>query len=167
VKIALGPLEGERVSLRLLTESDLPLTMAWRNKPRCRIAFRYAHLLSPAGHLAWFRSYLDRDDDFVFVIEEKASRRPVGQIALYRIDRKERTAELGRLMIGEDAALGRGFALEAIGLAGRAARSLCLGRLTLEVKTGNEAALRLYLKAGFVELGRREGWSTMSLELPC
>jgi RimJ/RimL family protein N-acetyltransferase len=165
MKVILEPFEAARVSLRLLTYVDLPLTMAWRNKARCRSAFRDDRALTRTGHLAWFRAYLDRENDHVFVIEEKTSRKPIGQISLYRIDRDAGEAELGRLMIGEEWALRKGYATEAALLVvGAAWGAFNLRRLRLEVKGENAAALALYRKAGFVECARTEGWVTMTLE---
>src|SRR5207244_9201490 len=71
------------------------------------LAFVDSSVISDQTHRAWFDAYAERDDDYVFVIEERALGRPVGQVSLYAIDWKARTATFGRLLIGDDDALGR------------------------------------------------------------
>ncbi len=115
-KPPLLPIESDRIVLRLLTESDLPTTLAWRNQPRVRSNFATSRELTETEHRAWFEDYAQKDDDFVFVVCERAGLKPVGQAALYDIDWKARTAEFGRLMIGPDDELGKGLASEAMRL---------------------------------------------------
>src|SRR6187549_2663337 len=96
-KRTITPLENGRVRLRLLEESDLPATLAWRNQDHIRKWFFHSDVIAPDQHRAWWDRYLQKDDDFVFVIEETESlKRPVGQVALYNIDWENGTAEYGR-----------------------------------------------------------------------
>src|SRR5262249_15184568 len=113
-KRAMSIVAGQRVRLRLLTEADLPMTLAWRNQDHIRKWFLNSNLITPEEHRGWFSKYLARDDDFVFVIEEQqVLRKPVGQVSLYRIEWQLGRAEYGRLLIGEPDAAGRGLAREA------------------------------------------------------
>src|SRR5208282_4845185 len=100
-KRQLAPLQAGRIRLRLLEEQDLPRTLAWRNQDHIRRWFFFSERLTPEQHAAWFVSYRQRDDDFVFIIEEAGDGRPIGQVALYHVDWLAGTAEFGRLMIGE------------------------------------------------------------------
>lgn len=153
MKARLGPYEGKAIRLRLLSEEDLPLTMAWRNKERSRGMFRKREVISKEGHGLWFQSYLAREDDFVFVIETRDGL-PIGQISLYQVNPPTGDAELGRMMIGEDAFLRKGHALEAIELlVGTTAPALGLEEVYLEVRLENLPAIGLYKKAGFMEDG--------------
>jgi len=159
------PLQTPRVSLRLLSEGDLPLTLAWRNKDRVRSCFVTSRVISEDEHRAWFASYLQRDNDFDFVILDRESGRVVGQVAIYEIDWERRTATFGRLMIGEDDALGKGLASEAT----RAAIAFSLGTLAmvevrLEVFAANHRAIALYEKCGFRVCGERDGLVRMKLD---
>jgi RimJ/RimL family protein N-acetyltransferase len=83
----LAPLQAGRVRLRLLEEHDLPRTLAWRNQDRVRCWFFSSERLTPEQHSDWFARYRQRDDDFVFIIEEQSSRqtpsavRPLDTIA--------------------------------------------------------------------------------------
>lgn len=151
-KRSLGPLEGGAVRLRLLAESDLPLTLAWRNQARVRRWFLDSSVITVPQHAEWFRRYRARDDDFTFIIEDtSAGDRPVGQVALYNIDWTSGTAEYGRLLIGESEARGRGLATDATRLLLRHAReALGLGQIHLVVLKTNVPACRIYEALGFM-----------------
>jgi len=151
MKRPVPPFQGGGVRLRLLEEGDLPLTLAWRNQDHIRRWFFTPEVISPEQHRAWFEKYLERDDDFVFVIEETEElRRPVGQVALYRVDWEAGRAEYGRLLIGDSAAAGKGLARRATSLLLREA----LGRwgldaIHLEVRADNAKAIAVYDACGF------------------
>lgn len=114
MKRDLPPIVGERVTLRALREADLPLTLAWRNADRNRVWFIHSAPIAWEQHLAWFGRYRERDDDFVWVIEPRGEARPVGQVSIYDVDWPRGRAECGRLLVGDPAARGRGFAKDAI-----------------------------------------------------
>jgi RimJ/RimL family protein N-acetyltransferase len=167
----LSPLQAGRVRLRLLEERDLPRTLAWRNQDHVRRWFFRSEPLTPQQHAAWFACYRQRDDDFVFIIEEQRSRhtpcacyfRPVGQVALYNIDWLKCTAEFGRLMIGEADSAGRGLAREATAaLLGLALGKFGLQEVYLEVMPSNVRAIKVYEACGFVVTGRTETTVRMS-----
>jgi ribosomal-protein-alanine N-acetyltransferase len=58
------------------------------------------------------------------------------------------------------AARGRGVAAELLRRHMRRLAALGVARLFLEVEEGNRAALRLYARAGFTQVGRRPGYYT-------
>ena len=110
-KRPIEPLVNGRVRLRLLEEADLPLTLGWRNRDENRRWFFSTAEISPDQHRGWFEKYRERDDDFVFVIEEiDVFKRPVGQLSLYDIDWTTGRAEFGRLLMGDPEARGLGLA---------------------------------------------------------
>lgn len=157
-------IESGRVRLRLLEEADLPMTLAWRNQDHIRRWFFTSHLIAPDEHRAWFAKYQDRDDDFVFVIEETETlMRPVGQLALSGIDWTQGCAEFGRLMIGDPAAKGMGLATAATTLlVEEALTAWGLQHVYLEVLQTNMPALAIYRSCGFYETGRRGDIIAMS-----
>jgi len=154
---------GERVRLRLLTEADLPMTLAWRNQDHIRRWFLNPDPIVPDEHRAWFDRYAGRDDDFVFVIEERQQlHKPVGQASLYRIDWERRRAEYGRLLIGEADASGLGLAHEATAvLVEYAFERLGLAEIELEVRRDNSPALAIYRSCGFQSIREHDGVVTM------
>jgi RimJ/RimL family protein N-acetyltransferase len=150
-KRAFPALNGSRVRLRPLGEADLALTRAWRNQDHVRRWFLDPEPITPEQHRAWYESYRERDDDFVFVIEEvERGCRPVGQISLYRIEWGAGRAEFGRLMVGERDATGKGLAKAATELlVGHALDALGLREVYLEVRADNAPALALYRACRF------------------
>jgi len=155
-KRAVEPLRGAQVRLRLLEAGDLPLTREWRNQDHIRRWFFHSDPIEAEQHEAWFRRYSEKDDDFVFVIEEtRELRRPVGQVSIYDVDWAAGRAEYGRLMIGDPAAAGRGIAREATAVVlDWALGPLGLREVYLEVMADNAPALSIYRACGFGETGR-------------
>ncbi len=156
-KRTVPPLVGDRVCLRPVEEADLPYTLAWRNQDHIRRWFVHSGVITPAQHRAWFEGYRERDDDFVFVIEETRDlRKPVGQVSLYRIDWDRHRAEYGRLLIGEPDAAGRGLAREATDVLLRyAGTTWGIREITLEVFVDNAPAIAIYSGCGFTVQERR------------
>jgi diamine N-acetyltransferase len=162
-KRRLSPLEAGRIRLRLLEQQDLPRTLAWRNQDHIRRWFFFSERLTAEQHAAWFARYQQRDDDFVFIIEEAAGERPIGQVAIYNVDWAKGTAEFGRLMIGEADAAGRGLAREAAAAAvALAFEQLGLQEIYLEVLPGNVRAIKVYEACGFEVTSRTEKALRMS-----
>ncbi len=158
----LGPYEDGRIRLRLLQASDLPMTLHWRNQDHIRRWFFNSNPLTTEQHRAWFERYSGLNNDYVFIIEELPTGRPVGQVALYNIDWESKCAEFGRLMIGELDAAGRGLA----GLATRLLlqigfRDLGLQEAHLEVFADNTRALAIYSACGFRVAATQQNRVTM------
>jgi len=140
------------------------MTLRWRNQDHIRKWFFHSDVITPEQHQAWFKRYLQQDDDYVFIIEEVAATlRPVGQVAIYHIDWAARQAEFGRLMIGEPEAIGRGLARAATGLlTDMAMDTLGFREIYLEVFADNVPALTIYTACGFQITGRRDNILHMS-----
>ena len=155
----IAPLVNGRVTLRLLEAADLPMTLAWRNQDHIRQWFLHSDVITPEQHRAWWERYQDRDDDFVFVMEETETlKRPVGQVSLYNIDWAAGGAEFGRLMIGDAEANGQGLArLATSRLVDEGLTTWGLNRIHLEVLPTNLPALAVYAACGFRESGRLAG----------
>ena len=150
-KRGVEPLTAGLVRLRLLDETDLPLTLAWRNQDSVRRWFFYSERITPEQHRAWHAQYAERDDDFVFIIEEtERLQKPIGQVALYHVDWAAGQAEFGRLLIGEPEARGQGLAQAATSLlVDTALARWGLREIYLEVFTDNVAAMAVYRACGF------------------
>lgn len=165
-KARMRTLQGGRVRLRPLAEDDLPLTRAWRNRDEIRRWFRTSDPIGEAQHAAWWERHRDRDDDFVWIVEEKRATgdpRPVGMVSLYGIDDARGEAEFGRLLVGEPDAAGRGLATEATRLVVEfALGELGLGRVHLEVAAGNAAAIAVYERCGFLRESGDVDWVVMA-----
>ena len=140
-------IDGESVQLRPLENGDLCYTLAWRNRGDARIWFKHSAELSEAQHQAWYESYVERDDDMIWVVW--ADGRRVGQVSVYDIDKTEGIAEVGRFLAAPEAA-GHGFIFRACGLLINYCREqLRLHQLYLEVLPSNHRAIHLYHSLGF------------------
>jgi diamine N-acetyltransferase len=145
-------LRAPRVSLRLLSREDLAMTLAWRNRDDVRRWFLYNDALTMEQHHAWFETHQAGDDALMFIVEDLATRTPVGQVSIYNIDREVGEAEVGRFIAAPNAS-GKGFIREAIlALLDFAFGELKLDRVFLEVYADNERAIRLYESVGFVRI---------------
>ena len=153
------PIVNGRIRLRLLRASDLDLTRAWRNQDHIRRWFFTSDVISDEQHRAWFQKYQQRDDDFVFLVEETDTLgKPVGQAALYRVDWQARRAEFGRLMIGDPDARGLGLGRIATAALTRfALDTWALDEVYLDVLETNTRAIAIYQQCGYVESGRGDG----------
>ena len=104
--------------LRLATEADLPIMMAWRSHPLCYEGFyQQTSPLVWEGHLNWFRK---RNSDWrAFVVEyddgyETCSMlqpRPVGVVTIGQLDNW--SPEVG-YYIGETTLWGKGLGTQAV-----------------------------------------------------
>jgi RimJ/RimL family protein N-acetyltransferase len=156
-KRQIEPFAHGRVRLRLLSEPDLPMTLAWRNQDHIRKWFFDSAPITAEQHRAWFAQYADRDDDFVFIIEEtREFLKPVGQLAVYKIDYAVGRGEFGRILIGEADAARTGLAREATRLLVHFTfEQLGLIEVVAFVKNDNLVSQRMLLSSGFHETGER------------
>ncbi len=167
-KRSVPPLSGRWVRLRLLEHGDLPLTLRWRNDDTIRPWFFSSDLISAPVHEQWWQGYRERDDDFVFIIEDTTlENQPVGQASVYRVDWDRKCAEFGRLMLGEPTARGRGLARDAVNvLTAFAFDGLGLTELSLQLKQANTVAASVYESCGYSVTDCSDGIVTMTLLRP-
>jgi RimJ/RimL family protein N-acetyltransferase len=136
--------------------------LAWRNRENVRKWFRFDKELTLDQHLNWFAGYILKEDDFTFVFEVDS--KPVGQFAIYNLDRKSQTAEVGRILLDESCQ-GKGYATEALaGLVQIAEIHLGCRSVWLEVKSDNARAIRVYQACGFTEVSADSGYTRMETE---
>lgn len=155
MKPSVAPFGNDAIRLRLIEERDLAMTLSWRNRDEARIWFKSSAIISADQHRSWFAAYAEKDDDLLFIVE--AGGFPVGQASVYRIDRQKGGAEVGRFLAAPEQR-GKTYMGQACGeLIGFCADTLGLGYLFLEVLEGNERAMRLYRRNGFVEENRCDG----------
>lgn len=149
------PIVGVQILLRMLDESDLPMTLEWRNQNHVRKWFFTTDIISNDQHRRWFERYKELADDFVFVIEQLLPHRPIGQVALYNVDWIAKRAEFGRLMIGVAEVTRQGFGTAATDLlVTEALTHWGLDEVYLEVLVDNAPARSVYARCGFVEAGQ-------------
>ena len=154
---------GNGIRLRPLARGDLALTRAWRNRDDVRCWFKSPAAITAEQHHGWFESYLLKPGDYVFIVERDG--RPVGQVAIYAIDRESGEAEIGRFVVAPREG-GKGQMRAAIlGLVALARREWSLRRLYLEVFAHNERAIRLYRSLGLTVDRNEDGMLHMSMAI--
>lgn len=139
------------MSLRPIAEGDLGRLAAWRNDPRVHPYFFFDGLVDPTRQGEWLDSVRRDVSRRFFAIEADGDF--AGTISLDRIDARNRSGELGNMLVDPDRQA-RGLGREAVDqLLALAFGALGLERVELRVFADNEVAIRLYETRGF----RREG----------
>ena len=142
-------INGEKLSLRPITDADTPDIVRWRNDPEVWRYFLFREPFTPEMHRAWLKNKVETGKVIQYIIVERESGQSVGSVYFRDMDEKNESAEYG-IFIGEIWARGRGLGTEtaklftAFGL-----DVLRLHRISLKVLGGNEVARRSYEKAGF------------------
>jgi RimJ/RimL family protein N-acetyltransferase len=142
-----GSIEGRRVRLRPVAESDYPLIHRWMNHPEVW------HYMDYEGPLSLLDVAEDaersRREGHPFTIV--AGDRPIGRIGLNQFRRRDRICSL-YMYVGEPAFWGKGFAQDAVmTLLGYAFDRWDLHRVELWALADNDRALAVYRRCGFAE----------------
>jgi RimJ/RimL family protein N-acetyltransferase len=140
--------QSELVSLVELTSQHTPLIVSWRNDPLIRKWFVSQDSVTPMSHEAWLARRQHSNTDFNWVIEIQGSK-PIGAASLYNIDWERKTAEFGRFMIGDRAALGRGYGICSLRMILLLAAAAGIEKVCLEVRSENSHAIAIYERVGF------------------
>ena len=154
-------LVGKRVTLRALTEADIPRLTEFKNDVEFELLGggdpprpRTLELVRD-----FFTEQAKDKDSPNFAIE--ADGRFIGDCGLFNADRRSGTAEVG-IGIGDRDYWGRGYGREALTLlVDYGFRMQNFRKLWLTVQGSNERAIRSYRAFGFVEEGRlrEQAWS--------
>ncbi|EKO3435210.1 GNAT family N-acetyltransferase [Vibrio fluvialis] len=145
MKKIISPYVVGDITLRMLEEKDLPLTLSWRNDPKTRIWFKNSDEIKPESHKTWFDLYNKKQDDYVFIAE--SSDGPIGQLAVYQI--ANGSAEIGRFIASPEMK-GKGVMKTCIEIFIEFIFDVFkLDEVVLEVYENNERAVKLYMQIGF------------------
>lgn len=141
-----------RVRLRALTITDLPLTLKWHNQ--ADIVEMYSGHPFPVNEemeRKWYEKILCSNiPTTVFGIELVSEQKLIGITLLKDIDLIHRSAETA-IYLGDSDTRGKGLSYEALMETVEFAFSkLGLNRVWLKVRTDNTPAMELYKKAGFI-----------------
>lgn len=133
-----------------LSAEDSEKMRVLRNKNRN--CFVYSGEISEQAQAAWYQSYLERTDDYMFSVIYVPTGMWIGAVGLYDIAGGE--AEFGRLLVDGTAVGKRGLGVPVTEAACRIGfESIGLQRIRLEVYADNMAAVKTYEKAGFSYFG--------------
>lgn len=146
-------LSSDRIQLRAIEESDLQIISVWRSNPEVYEYF-YEYLpISARQQKNWYERQL-ADSSEINLVVSKSDRSPIGTVSIYNIDRRNRKAEWGRLVIGDVSARtgGVGAEVEVLVLE-YCFEHLNLHKLYCEVLSSNVKVVSLHKKFGFSEEG--------------
>ena len=144
-----GCVESARLKFRPIREEDTDMVLGWRNSRDVMDHFLHREYISREEHLNWLKTKVYTGQVIQFVIEEKASQKPIGSVYFRDMDRDRRSAEYG-IFIGEVSARGKGYGNEtAMAMVDYFFNTIRFDRLLLRVLKNNIPAIRSYEKAGF------------------
>lgn len=145
-------IEGERICLVPITDSDTEYIVKWRNNPRVRDNFRFCETFTSEIHQTWMENSVKTGKAIQYVIRIKENEKPIGSVYFRDIDNDRKIAEFG-IFIGEDSACGFGYGDEATGLLTEyGIKELGFEEIKLRVFADNMPAILCYKKAGYSEI---------------
>ena len=155
----LAPAQDHQIRLEYFLEKDFDQLLEWSGD---------AVFLQQWSGSGW-EYPLDKDDlqeyieganhplfsnQLIYMVVDRTTYRKVGHAALSRIDRKNRSARISRLLIGDAEARGKGYGRQMIQELLRIGfDALGLHRITLGVYDYNVSAIQLYESCGFSKEG--------------
>lgn len=142
------------LALRAIEESDCENLRIWKN--RHRHAFFYQKIILPEEQIRWFRAYLSRPDDFMFIVTAPSD---VGCMGFRLLEEK---IDVYNVIRGVPGAGRRGLMKEATHLMCAYALSMYACEVGCKVLIDNPA-VEWYEKCGFVRRAERETYFEMVL----
>lgn len=156
-------LTGHKVCLRFPFDDEMEIVRKWRNQDRVRKQFFNEKIIDKEAQQAWWAEHKRKQTDDHFMILTR-DQRPVGFSSLYNFNSKTDRVEVGRLMIGDENDLDKGYMTNALELLiDYATTTIGMTWVYLNVKETNIAGIRCYTKVGFKEVSNSNGVITMEI----
>ena len=149
-------LESDNIRFRSFRLDDVSKLVKWKSDPELRLLAMFnPYPVSYENETNWLNSIInDKSNSIVtFAAETIVDKVIIGYFQLRQIDLVSRTAFLS-IIIGDKDMRGKGFGQEMLNLGisyGKA--TLKLHKVSLEVLSSNQRAIKLYEKSGFVSEG--------------
>ena len=144
---------GDTVYFRPIELADEPLLRRWINDPDNWTHLSHRPPLNASREREWIEQQGKSPTDYCFGVATKDEDRLIGTMGLHGIDPIVRAAGLG-ICIGDTERQNQGYGTAAVRLAVQFGfDELNLNRIGLHVFAGNERAIHVYEKAGFVREG--------------
>lgn len=143
---------GRRVNnvltIREIQEADLELIRKWRNNDR--EWFHNKDIITPEMQAGWYKRYLADDSDMLFMAEMDGV--PIGIYGLINI--RTKTAEAGRLIIGDKRYTGKKLGVDIIRLIWKYAfEELGVDEIYTDILANNKAIVISTARAGYTIVG--------------
>lgn len=140
------------ISLRPLSGEDSERYRQLRNREDNRKWFKTDSHITTAMQEKWYEEYLQKDTEYMFSIVENVSSAFIGAVALYDVDQKRGSAEIGRIIVDRYRFGGKGYAACALDAVCRMAKDMLgLRQVYAEIYADNEPSIRSFYKAGFLK----------------
>jgi RimJ/RimL family protein N-acetyltransferase len=152
-------IKGKLVQLRPVQRADISYFLQWFNDPEVT---QYLGMYLPMTEMAEQKFIEDLGTlraatDVIMVIEaiDGEKTKPIGNIGLNKINPKDHNATFG-IAVGDKQYWSKGYGTEAAALAVRYGfEVLNLHRISSSALSFNERSIKMHLKVGFKEEGRR------------
>ncbi|HEX8313936.1 MAG TPA: GNAT family protein [Flavisolibacter sp.] len=165
------------IVLEYFTRSDFDQLMKWITNERLLLNWTGAMFTYPLTEekLEWYikdTNDPDTSDALIYKAVNTETGEAVGHISIGNISRKNRSARISRVLIGNTCERGKGYCQAIIQAALRIGfEELQLHRISLGVYAYNHAAIRCYERCGFIKEGlsrdvfkyRDEYWSLVEM----
>ncbi|MDD2753352.1 MAG: GNAT family protein [Candidatus Portnoybacteria bacterium] len=150
-------LDGQKVGLRPVREEDASIFQEWMNDPEI-IQYLLIYLpITLAAERQWIENTNKSKDSIVLTIVTKTpiDGKPIGNVALVTINKKDGHATLG-IVIGDKDYHEYGYGTEAARLMiGYGFNQLNLHRINSSALAFNKRSINMHLKLGFKKEGRQ------------
>lgn len=144
---------NENLRLRPLEEKDIEKLRIWRNDKNNSRYLTPIEEITRRKQQAWFQRYLKNENEMIFAIDETDRLKMLtGSLAIYNFVNDQ--VEIGKFIIGENQAHGKGIGEKAFSMAvDFAFRILNKKKVICSVHQDNRKAYHIYSKIGFEKKG--------------
>jgi len=146
------------VELRFFEHADFHQLINWIETPEFLLQWGGPNFSFPLNEQQLENYVKDANKDhssvLVYSVIEKETGKVIGHISLGMIDRKNKSARIGKVLVGDKTVRGQGIGQQMIREILKVAFcELCLHRVSLGVFDFNSSAIACYEKSGFVKEG--------------
>ena len=146
------------IQLRYFEPADFKQLIDWVETPEFMLQWGGPSFVFPLTEFQLEEYLKDANKEnastFAYSVMDKDTKKLIGHISLARIERNNRSARIGRVLVGDPEAKGKGFCKEMVEQVLKIAfDELNLHRVTLGVFDFNKPAIACYEKAGFQKEG--------------
>ncbi|PKH12062.1 GNAT family N-acetyltransferase [Planomicrobium sp. MB-3u-38] len=146
------------ITLRYFEQKDFKQLMDWVETAEFMLQWAGPSFVYPLNEFQLMEYLKDANKkdstSYIYSVIDEQTQKLVGHVSLSRIDRNNRSARIGRVILGDPNTKGKGFCCQMIQQVLKIAfDELNLHRVTLGVFDFNKAAIACYEKAGFQKEG--------------
>lgn len=141
------------IELKVFEKADFEQLINWIDSPEFLLQWGGSGFDFPLTEKQ-LEKYIEKADTLVFKVVESGTGAAIGHISLGRIDRKNKAARVGKVLVGDTNVRGNGIGQQMLNEVLKIAfDKLHLHRVSLGVFDFNRSAIACYEKAGFIKEG--------------